>query len=525
MVVAVVLFAFLLNWRTTADFADGDSGLDPDDGGDFSSVRAVDQHDDARRYCDRDRRTGRRRRRRCREHLPAPARESRSRRTALDLRGGGVGVAGGEVRDRLRHGHHHPGLRAAVRAVGHRGAAVCAARPSLHHLDSREPRRLGHAHAGDGLLHAAWPAAAAAWRRRPGPPFEAGQRRDPALGVPSPRRRRGADRPGGLGGRDRRHVSAAQLPAGVQRGQLHHQHGVQPGHLAVRVEPGRPDRRTSRARCARGEERRPPDRAGRTRRARRGRAFVRSGDRPQAGRTVERRDRRRSACPAGGAAGGAQCRPADLPPSRPHAVGRARADRPEGFRRRPRRVAGGGRAPPAEAGADPRDCGSAGREAGSHPAARDSRRLPPGRALRRAAGGRRRSDQQAVERPRHLAGGRRLSPLRRDHAAARPAAHHAKARRPADRDAGRLDSRPADCRNPRDRRPQSDPAGEWPPARGRIRQHGQRQRHGAGRRCDPARSVRNHRCRRGFSPSSKARSRRRRRRAGRSACCRCCRSP
>ena len=85
------------------------------------------------------------------------------------------------------------------------------------------------------------------------------------------------------------------------------------------------------------------------------------------------------------------------------------------------------------------------------PAARNPRRLRARGALRRAAGGRGRSDQPAVERPRRLARRRRLSPLRRDDAAARPAAHHARARRPADRDAGRAGSRRG--RSPTSRRP------------------------------------------------------------------------
>ncbi len=67
-------------------------------------------------------------------------------------------------------------------------------------------------------------------------------------------------------------------------------------------------------------------------------------------------------------------------------------------------------------------------------------------ALRRAAGRGDRSDQPAVERPRGLARRRRLPPLRRGDAAARPAAHDAEARRPPDRDAGRLDSRRARSR-------------------------------------------------------------------------------
>ena len=48
-----------------------------------------------------------------------------------------------------------PGLRPVVRAVGHRRPVVHAARRGLHHFHSREPRRLDHTHAGHGVLHAA----------------------------------------------------------------------------------------------------------------------------------------------------------------------------------------------------------------------------------------------------------------------------------------------------------------------------------------------------------------------------------
>ena len=66
---------------------------------------------------------------------------------------------GSALRHRLRHDDHRAGVRAAVCAFRHRGPAVRAARPGLHHLDPREPRGVDHADAGDGLLHAAGPEA------------------------------------------------------------------------------------------------------------------------------------------------------------------------------------------------------------------------------------------------------------------------------------------------------------------------------------------------------------------------------
>ena len=57
----------------------------------------------------------------------------------------------------LRHAHHRAGVRPPVCALRHRRPAVCAARPSLHHLNPGQPRRLRHADPGDGLLHAAEP--------------------------------------------------------------------------------------------------------------------------------------------------------------------------------------------------------------------------------------------------------------------------------------------------------------------------------------------------------------------------------
>ena len=101
VVVAAVLFAFLLNWRTTVDFAHRDTGVDPRHRGDLLFRRHLDQHDDARRHCHRDRRAGGRRRGRRRKHLPAAEGEPGRRRSALDVRRRGGGVAGGPLRHSL----------------------------------------------------------------------------------------------------------------------------------------------------------------------------------------------------------------------------------------------------------------------------------------------------------------------------------------------------------------------------------------------------------------------------------------
>ena len=85
---------------------------------------------------------------------------------------------------------------------------------------------------------------------------------------------------------------------------------------------------------------RPAHRPRRTRRARRRRPFIRDRSRPQAlrrGRSdaIVADIRARLA----GAAGLGQCRPADLAPARSSALGRARRDRAENVRRRPRHAA------------------------------------------------------------------------------------------------------------------------------------------------------------------------------------------
>ena len=65
-----------------------------------------------------------------------------------------AGVHRGALGHRLCDRHHRAGVHSAVRAVGHRGPAVRAARHRLHRVDPGEPRRLDDGHAGAGLLAA-----------------------------------------------------------------------------------------------------------------------------------------------------------------------------------------------------------------------------------------------------------------------------------------------------------------------------------------------------------------------------------
>ena len=62
---------------------------------------------------------------------------------------------GSALGHRLRHGHHRAGVRAAVRPAGHRGPAVRAAGRGLHRLHPRQHAGLGDADAGAVLLPAA----------------------------------------------------------------------------------------------------------------------------------------------------------------------------------------------------------------------------------------------------------------------------------------------------------------------------------------------------------------------------------
>ena len=253
-------------------------------------------------------------------------------RAAAEPRGDRPGEPGGALRHLLRHRHHHPGVRAAVCALRHRGAHVRAARHRLHRLDPGLARHLGDGDAGARLLPPHRPVRSRRRRQLRGRKAQGRQRAAAAVGVPAAahhlRHRRLRRRRGG----DRRAGAAEGVPAALQRGHHPRQPAVQPRHLARRIQPPGHARRAHAARDPRGQEPRPAHRPGRARRARRGR--------PQ------HRDRRRSLPLRAQQGGGvrphprqarrasrlAVDRPADRAPPRPHAVGRAGADRRQGVR-------------------------------------------------------------------------------------------------------------------------------------------------------------------------------------------------
>ena len=127
-------------------------------------------------------------------------------------------------------------------------------------------------------------------------------------------------------------ASAAVLPAALQRGHADHLDAAAAWHLACRIQSGRPDCRASAAAGAGGEDGGSPHRPGRARRACRRGALRRDRRRSEAVEPQPRGGRDRYPLAPSHAASCRQCRPADLPPPRPHAVGRARADRHQDFR-------------------------------------------------------------------------------------------------------------------------------------------------------------------------------------------------
>ena len=162
--------------------------------------------------------------------------------------------------------------------------------------------------------------------------------------------------------------AAARVPAALQRRHLHHQRRLQSrasrwpnrtasGLIAERLITGR----------AGGQDGRPAHRPRRARRARRGRPFLRNRSRSRAVRARQGGDRRRHSLAARRAARVGQCRPADLPPARSHALGRARRDRTQDFRRGSRYAARDrARSLRADARRHSRPRRSAGREAGAN---------------------------------------------------------------------------------------------------------------------------------------------------------------
>jgi HME family heavy-metal exporter len=144
------------------------------------------------------------------------------------------GHAGGALGHRDRHGHHRAGADAAVLPARHRGTADAAAGHCLHRVVAGVDGGVGHAHAGDVVLPAAAHQGPGPWRHQ-GPSLDQGALRS----RPDPR----AGRATRLGGRRRRvcgagHAGGAavshHLPATVQRGRGPGGAAAEPGHHADR---------------------------------------------------------------------------------------------------------------------------------------------------------------------------------------------------------------------------------------------------------------------------------------------------
>ena len=229
------------------------------------------------------------------------------------------------------------GVRAAVRAGGHRGAPLRAARHRLHRLDPRlptppsvagarllrlPPRRGRRARAGRELARApAQGGLRAPWAVLPRAP--------PSSWRPSPSRWCWLQLPRG--------AARAFLPP-FNEGTLTINTAFQPGISLAGI-----DRLGLIAEgcCARSRKssRSAAARPRRARRARRGRALLRDRCRPEALGPLARRDRRRHPPAALRAADDDQRRPADLASARSPALRRARRGRLEDLRRGRRHAA------------------------------------------------------------------------------------------------------------------------------------------------------------------------------------------
>ncbi len=232
VVVAIVLFAFLLNWQTTiisliaiplsvlstliVFHSMGMSINTMTLGGLAIAIGAL--VDDA--VVDVEniyRRLG--------LHRASRGRDQRSIEEVVALR-----VDRGALGHSLCDRHHRAGFHSAVCAVGDRGPAVCAARHRVHRVDPGEPRRLDDGHARTRLLaHPAYeePGRARNFCRAP---FEAVAEAGSQMVLRAPwlcRRFAGrCNRRGGPGGGS----VATGVPAAVQRGDGSRQRDPAAGH-------------------------------------------------------------------------------------------------------------------------------------------------------------------------------------------------------------------------------------------------------------------------------------------------------
>ncbi len=169
------------------------------------------------------------------EH-PAPAEgEPAEPEPAAAIGSHRTGEPGSPLGHLLRHGHHHPGVRAVVCAFRHRGPPVRAAGDRLHRLDPGVAADFHHPHTGAGLLSPVGAARARTGRYLRRAPSQGRKHQAAQLGLRPPgdpahprRRRRG-------GGRSRGLAAAPRLPAALQRRHDSRHPAVQPRHLARRV--------------------------------------------------------------------------------------------------------------------------------------------------------------------------------------------------------------------------------------------------------------------------------------------------
>ena len=265
LVVAVVLFAFLLNWRTTVISLTAIPVSILATATIFYFAGSVHQHHDAGRSRHRARRTGRRRRGRCREHLQAPARKPRAAASAAR-------PSTSSYRPRRRCGRASSmrrrsscwcscrcsRCRASRAGCSPRWAKPTSSRsspafvvsitltPVMAYYMLPQLKRLEH---GDSAL-------VRLLKRGNAALLERAFRHQRALMAVTVL----AVTIAGV----RRFAAATLVPAALQRRHVHHQHALQSGHLARGIQSRRPDCRAYSPGSARSQDRRAPDRARRT---------------------------------------------------------------------------------------------------------------------------------------------------------------------------------------------------------------------------------------------------------------------